>query len=569
MTNRLIARLRDSLRQFANARDGNTVVTFALAFIPLMGLTGAAVDYSRANAVQTTMQAAADTTALMIAQNAASLTSQNLQTQASNYYRALFTRTDAANLQVTATYTTTSGSTVVVGATATYATSFMGIMGFRQLPLAARSTASFGNARLRVALVLDNTGSMASAGKITALKTATKNLLDQLKAAATNNGDVYVSIIPFVKDVNLDPSNYSASWIYWDNSGHTDNNSWDAQNGNCSVGNYGDRSSCVNASGGSCSISGNNTQNSCTSDGSCSLSDYTSRSSCTAATGSCSISGYTSQSSCTSAGSCSNDNDTTRSSCVADGYCSDPSHHHQSGCTTNGGTWRTPAIWSAGVWTNGTGVWTAGVWSPPTWTPDNHNTWNGCVVDRGDPGAPNAGNYDTNVVAPTTATPATLFAAEQYSSCPQAVMGLNYNWTAMKSLVDNMSPAGNTNQAIGLELGWMSIVGGGPFTAPAEDVNYTYQHVIILLTDGLNTQDRWYTDQTSIDARQTLTCTNAKNAGVVLYTIQVNTDGSATSTLLRNCATDQSKFFLLTSASQIVTTFNQIGTNLSKLHIAK
>ena len=77
------------------------------------------------------------------------------------------------------------------------------------------------------------------------------------------------------------------------------------------------------------------------------------------------------------------------------------------------------------------------------------------------------------------------------------------------------------------------------------------------------------TDQASIDARQTLTCTNVKAAGVVLYTIQVNTDGEATSTLLRNCATDTSKFFLLTSANQIVTTFNQIGTNLSKLHIAK
>ena len=90
-----------------------------------------------------------------------------------------------------------------------------------------------------------------------------------------------------------------------------------------------------------------------------------------------------------------------------------------------------------------------------------------------------------------------------------------------------------------------------------------------LLTDGLNTQDRWYTNATSIDARQALTCTNAKAAGIVLYTIQVNTDGEATSTLLRNCATDQNKFFLLTSANQIVTTFNQIGTNLSKLRIAK
>jgi von Willebrand factor type A domain len=104
---------------------------------------------------------------------------------------------------------------------------------------------------------------------------------------------------------------------------------------------------------------------------------------------------------------------------------------------------------------------------------------------------------------------------------------------------------------------------------PAMDPNYTYSQVIILLTDGLNTQDRWYSSQNSIDARQTLTCSNVKAAGITLYTIQVNTDGSPTSTLLRNCATDTTKFFLLTSSSQIVTTFNAIGTNLSKLRIAK
>jgi len=465
------------------------------------------------------MQAAADTTALMVAQNAASQTAPAVQTATNNFYKALFTNPAANGLTITGTYSSTGGSTVFVKATATYKTSFMGILGFATLPLAATSTASFGNSRLRVALVLDNTGSMASAGKIDALKTATNNLLDQLKGAAINNGDVYVSIVPFVKDVNVGSSNYSANWIYWDDAAQSDNNSWDALNGSCNIGGYSPRSSCVSH-------------------------------------GSCSVSGYNSQSSCTSTGTCSISSQTTQSSCTSTFGCSDPSRTSQGSCTAHSGTWSA-------------GVWTAGVWSPGTWTPDNHNTWNGCVVDRGDPGAPSTGNYDTNVTAPTTTITGTLYAAEQYGSCPQAVMGLNYNWTSMKSLVNNMSPGGNTNQAIGLQLGWMSLTGGGPFTMPAEDSSYTYQHVIILLTDGLNTQDRWYTSQTSIDARQSMTCTNVKAAGITLYTIQVNTDGSPTSTLLQNCATDSSKFFLLTSASEIVTTFNQIATNLSKLRIAK
>ena len=101
------------------------------------------------------------------------------------------------------------------------------------------------------------------------------------------------------------------------------------------------------------------------------------------------------------------------------------------------------------------------------------------------------------------------------------------------------------------------------------DPNYKYQQVIILLTDGLNTEDRWYSNQSQINARQQMTCDNIKNAGITLYTIQVDTGGDPTSTLLQNCASSSDKFFLLTSANEIVTTFNQIGTNLTQLYLAK
>jgi hypothetical protein len=65
------------------------------------------------------------------------------------------------------------------------------------------------------------------------------------------------------------------------------------------------------------------------------------------------------------------------------------------------------------------------------------------------------------------------------------------------------------------------------------------------------------------------TCQNAKNAGITIYTVQVDTGGDPTSTLLQNCASDPSKFFLLTSSSQIVTTFQQIGTQLANLHLSR
>ena len=92
---------------------------------------------------------------------------------------------------------------------------------------------------------------------------------------------------------------------------------------------------------------------------------------------------------------------------------------------------------------------------------------------------------------------------------------------------------------------------------------------IIMLTDGLNTENRWSTNQATIDARTEKVCENIKNAGITIYTVQVNTDGDPKSTLLQDCASSAGKFFLLTSADEIVTTFDQIGTDLAKLRIAK
>ena len=148
-------------------------------------------------------------------------------------------------------------------------------------------------------------------------------------------------------------------------------------------------------------------------------------------------------------------------------------------------------------------------------------------------------------------------------------MGLSYNWSTMSTLIDGMSPNGNTNQNIGLQLGWMSLTGGGPFTVPATDPGNTYQNIIVLFTDGMNTADRWYSDQSSIDARQEMTCANVKAAGIILYTVQISTDGTASSQLLKDCATGATKYFYLTSASQLVTTFSAIGTNLTNLRIAE
>jgi Flp pilus assembly protein TadG len=216
-----------------------------VATLPIIAGVGFAVDYSRANAVKVALQQALDATALMLAKEAATDTSDQLKANAEKYFNALFTASDATNVTVTATYSTTGGTAVTINGSADVPTRLLGFIGYDTIAVGSSSTVKWGSNLLRVALVLDNTGSMAQAGKMSALQAATKSLLTQLQNAASTDGDVYVSIVPFVKDVNLGAANWNSDYLYWDDAAKSDNNSWDANNGTCSIGNYSNRSSCL------------------------------------------------------------------------------------------------------------------------------------------------------------------------------------------------------------------------------------------------------------------------------------------------------------------------------------
>ena len=163
---------------------------------------------------------------------------------------------------------------------------------------------------------------------------------------------------------------------------------------------------------------------------------------------------------------------------------------------------------------------------------------------------------------------------EEVPLCPAAaIQPLSYNWSTINSTINAMSPGGATNQTVGLQWGWLSLLQQDPMNAPAETAGTGYQHIIILFTDGLNTGDRWYGDFSSqssqVDTRMKSLCDNIKSSGVTIYTVQIDTDGAGQSAVLPYCASGTSNFFMLTQPSQIATAFSQIGTQISKLRVAK
>jgi Flp pilus assembly protein TadG len=70
----------------------------ALAALPLFGFVGAAVDFSRAASARTAMQSALDATALMLSKDAPDLNAGDLDQKANDYFKAMFIRPEATNV---------------------------------------------------------------------------------------------------------------------------------------------------------------------------------------------------------------------------------------------------------------------------------------------------------------------------------------------------------------------------------------------------------------------------------------------------------------------------------------
>ena len=112
--------------------------------------------------------------------------------------------------------------------------------------------------------------------------------------------------------------------------------------------------------------------------------------------------------------------------------------------------------------------------------------------------------------------------------------------------------------------GWQTLSPVAPFNAPAPAPDL--DKVIVMLTDGENTQNRWTSSATSIDARTQKACDNAKAANIKLYTVRV-IDGNVT--LLQDCATKPDMYYDVQQAIQLNSVFSSIAQNLANLRIAK
>ena len=189
-----------TIRQFNRHESGSMVLLMALAIVPAMALTGAAVDYSTSNKAKAKLDAVADTAALAaVDHQAISGTAAAAQTTAQNIFN-----TQAVNLanvavnSVSVTVTdSTSGRTAVVSYTATKPNLFMGLVGIPNTTITGQSTAAAGlSTYIDFYLLLDNTPSMGVGATPGDIATMVNNTSDQCAFAChdLNNSNNYYNL---------------------------------------------------------------------------------------------------------------------------------------------------------------------------------------------------------------------------------------------------------------------------------------------------------------------------------------------------------------------------------------
>jgi len=173
-----LAQARALILSFGRNRRGNVAVISALATLPMVAAAGCVIDYTTATTIKTKLQAAADAASLATVSINSSVitTAKNMtgsgtvsggSTYAVNFFNANLTQapenTGYTNLTPTATVARSDLTiTATVSYTAQVPTYFMGLMGFKNIPLSGTSKASYTMPTfINFYLMLDVSGSMS------------------------------------------------------------------------------------------------------------------------------------------------------------------------------------------------------------------------------------------------------------------------------------------------------------------------------------------------------------------------------------------------------------------------
>jgi Flp pilus assembly protein TadG len=216
------------IRRLRRDRRGNVAIIAGAAAVALFSSAGLAIDATRAWMVRSRLATALDAAALIAARGySAGMTTgpgSDLAKQACAVFWANFGVSSTTNpcadtsstargqgfLRATASnprIQVGSNNVLTVTADAALGTTFMRLLGVRDVSTSAASAAIRTITSLEIALALDVTGSMYENDKIGALRTAAANFITAIYGSSETRENTWVSIVPYTTHVNIGPGN--------------------------------------------------------------------------------------------------------------------------------------------------------------------------------------------------------------------------------------------------------------------------------------------------------------------------------------------------------------------------
>lgn len=503
------------LPRYVRERTATIAIMFALMGPIIIGAMGMALDYAQAYLVKQRLEQAIDAAALAAA--ASSTDAADIEQRVRDFFAANY---PPEKLGVTFDpVVVVTGDIVQVTGNADYETTFLRVLGIEEIDVSANTTVQREVQGLEVALVLDNTGSMASNNNIQSLKDASEAFINIMFDRASNPNFIRIGMVPYANSVrvgryglglNPDGSDYDGDAFVTLPPGVSYTNDHTSDDW------YG------------CVIEYNDT-------------------------------GYTSAATHFAGSKGQLWYDTGGN---PDGHGWDPRDGNNDPYDNDvldeyEGPWD---IYAYGrVISNGQECDDYGGYS--NYRCSDCTGWSGrcnssyCFCWRSD------SNHGTN------------------QSCPYAyVMPLSSDRDALIEHLDDMTPHGNTLGNIGMLWGSRLISPEPPFeeASPWDDVNW--RKAVVMMTDGDNTRDGtysafWFRNKHNLtvgdfNERFEETCEDLKEKGVTIYTITFSSGTSEnTKGYYERCASSEDQYYDAPTQEKLIEVFQTIARELSNLYI--
>jgi Flp pilus assembly protein TadG len=191
---------------------GTVAVIFAITFSGAMLMAAIAIDFARTQTELVRVQNAVDSAALA-ASHRLGLPDQDTTgpQKATAFFQANLAKHPSVGVLDSVSLDSNKGE-VAAKAKGDVLTSLLRAFGINEIGFKANATVKRGKGTIEVALVLDNSGSMAGS-YIGDLRTAAQNLVNVVYTGFEGTDKVKVGVVPFAAAVNVGPTNIAAAWM--------------------------------------------------------------------------------------------------------------------------------------------------------------------------------------------------------------------------------------------------------------------------------------------------------------------------------------------------------------------